>query len=155
MVLIGTKHSVQRDIERIDFEKYVVGTVQKYGVKTIAEEIDIESLCSRVANDKNLNYTVIEPNEEERIELGIPSASAIENSIFMDFDDANSLEAQAETLVKKDKAVKDREGEWLRRIKAQIHFPVLVICGASHFQSFGELLRGNNYEVVKECPLWE
>lgn len=155
VVLVGTNHTIQRDFVRTDFTDYISALVSKYDVKIIAEEIDTNSVPANIAKKLNLGYVVIEPTLQERTSLGIPSLGVIENSIFMDFDDCSSKEAQSELSLRKELVFRSRENEWLKRITTQQSFPILIIFGANHFQPFSELLRQNGFEVVDECPLWE
>jgi hypothetical protein len=155
LVIVGTNHTIQRDLSHSAFDSYIGGLISQFGVKVIAEEIDVESIPSRLAKQHTLQYVNIEPTPDERVELGIPSLNQIENSIFMEFDDCHSLEAQVECEKRKQDAYRNREQEWLKRVKSVQDNPILVICGANHFEPFSELLEKNGYSVIKHCALWE
>jgi len=155
VVLIGTNHTIQRDRGRTDFTQYVDESIRKNGVKSVAEEINVETSTSDIAREIGLEYLVIEPTPEERVALEIPSLGQIENSIFMDFDDPNSLEAKEELSKRKENSYRTREEEWLKRINTLQASPTLIICGAHHFSSFKTLLQQNGYEVIDECPIWQ
>ena len=155
VVLLGTRHSVQRDHGRTEFTRYLENLVKRYDVKTVAEEIDKESVAAALASRLRIDYKIIEPTPEERKKLGILSENEIECSVFFEYDDIDSQEAQSESASRKQSASDSREKEWLERVKSINNFPVLVICGAFHFQSFGSLLRNYGFQVTEECGLWE
>jgi hypothetical protein len=142
-------------MKRLDFKSYINGLVNKFGIKAIAEEIDMESIPSELAQDLNLKYVNIEPSPKERVALSIPSLNQIENSIFMEFDNFDSEDAQLECERRKQEVYRAREREWLKRITQIQEDPILVVCGANHFESFSELLDKNDYAVIKDCALWE
>ena len=122
----------------------------------IAEEIDVsDSIVSKLADGLGLEYKIIEPNEQERIALGIDSLNQIELSIFMEFDDADSPEATAECESRNKAAFRAREKEWLERIITMQGKQLLVICGANHITPFYELLKSNDVNALVECQLWD
>ncbi|ELF1354564.1 hypothetical protein ACPFT9_003403 [Vibrio cholerae] len=155
VVIVGTKHTIQRDMSHSDFRSYIDGLISQFGIKVIAEEIDAESIPSYLAKKHDLQYINIEPNPKERAALDIPSLNQIVNSIFMEFDDFNSEDAQVECERRKQKAYRRREKEWLKRVAALQDNPILVVCGANHFESFSELLEQSGFSVTKYCALWE
>lgn len=155
IILVGTSHSIQRDKSRSDFSDYIKGLIEKYNIGAIAEEIDDQSVVADLSTKLGVFYRNIEPTPEERKALGISSLNEIDCSIFMEFDDPNSQSAQTESKVRKEKVYARRESEWLARVKNINSFPILVICGANHFQSFGDLLKKNGFQVMDECKLWK
>ena len=156
VVLIGTSHTIQRDFTRPDFREYINKNISKHNVDAIAEVIDVsDSVVSGIAVHLGIEYKIIEPNEQERIALGIESLNQIENSIFMEFDDNESPEASAESEARKKSTFRTREKEWLKRLKAMQGKQLLVICGANHITPFCELLKNSYFNVVVECELWE
>lgn len=156
IVLIGTSHPIQRDSTRADFREYINKNITKYNVDGIAEEIDVsDSIVSDIAGHLGLEYKIIEPNEQERIALGIDSLNQIEVNIFMEFDDHDSLGATTKCEALKQSTFRVREKEWLKRIKTMQGKQLLVICGANHIKPFCELLKNSNFNVVVECELWE
>lgn len=155
VVIVGTSHTIQRDMSHSGFKSYIEGVISQFGIKVIAEEIDVDSIPSQLAEKYNLQYMNIEPNPAERTALGIPSLNQIENSIFMEFDDFDSKEAQVECERRKQEAYRSREQEWLKRVKSIQDNPMLVICGANHFESFSDLLEQCGLSVTKHCSLWE
>ncbi|ELA8156055.1 hypothetical protein NB476_05540 [Vibrio sp. RM-44-3] len=57
VVLIGTSHLTQWDLERTDFSDYVASIVKEHDIAAIAEEIDGKpSVVQKVANDVGLEY---------------------------------------------------------------------------------------------------
>jgi hypothetical protein len=155
VVIVGTRHSIQRNMLHSDFGTYVDKLIYKFSIKVIAEEIDVESISYNLAKKYNLQYVNIEPNPDERVVLGISSLTQIEHDILMDFDDFNSLDAQVECERRKQEAYLSREKEWLKRVASIQDNPILVVCGANHFESFSELLVQNGFSVTKHCALWE
>lgn len=156
VVLIGTRHSIQRDFTRSDFREYIKSNIAKHNVDAIAEEIDVnDSVVSDITTNLGLEYKIVEPNEQERIALGIDSFNQIENSIFMEFDNYESLEAAAECEARKQNTFRAREKEWLKRLDTMQGKQLLMICGANHITPFYELLKSLSFNVVIECELWE
>jgi hypothetical protein len=154
--VIGTSHTIQRDISNSDFRLFINESIEKFSIQAIAEEIDVlNSVASIISHEIDINYQVIEPNVQERVKLGIDTLNQIEHDIFMDFDDCESPEALAEFEERKQSAYRTREQEWLRRIKEMQISPTLVICGANHVSHFSALLTANGFDVVIENELWE
>ncbi|RJG36723.1 hypothetical protein [Motilimonas pumila] len=100
VVLIGTLHPIQRDKSNVEFSAFISKTIDKYKISTAAEEINIpDSVISDLCNSLNLDYQNIEPNEEERAELGIKSIGNIKHDIFYKYDDDKSPEALTDPLI--------------------------------------------------------
>ncbi|EKO3708884.1 hypothetical protein LO977_003180 [Vibrio metschnikovii] len=157
VVIIGTSHSTQWNLERNDFSDYVATVVRDHCILAIAEEIDEKpSVVQRVASELELDYLNIEPNAEERVALGIYSnLSMIEYEIFMEFDDHESPEALNEIERRQQAGYRLREQEWFNRIKVLNSYPLLVVCGANHVVSFKALLQENGYLVQVASSLKE
>lgn len=156
VILVGTLHSKQRDKQTSNFSDYIKATIKKYDIDGLAEEIDIlNSVVFDISKELDMEYKIIEPNEEERADLGINSLNQVEFSITMLFDDAESNEAKTECEKRKQHTYRQREMEWLKRIKTMQCERILVVCGAAHIIPFDELLVKNNYNVKIACPLWE
>ena len=146
VVLVGTLHSKQRDKKTTNFSDYIKETIKKHDIDGLAEEIDIHnSVVFDISRELNIEYKIIEPNEEERIALGIDSLNQVEFSIIMLFDDAESNEAKTECEKRKQQTYRQREQEWLKRIKTMQCERILVVCGAGHITPFNELLVKNNF----------
>ena len=156
IVLIGTSHPIQRDKDNIEFSELINESIAKHGIQAIAEEIDVlDSVVSEIAHNLNIDYRVIEPNEQERAKLGIDSLNQIANDIFMKYDDDESPDALAEGEERKQSGFRAREQEWMRRIDKITANPILVVCGANHVSHFSQLLRENTFDVVIESSLWQ
>lgn len=155
VILVGTMHSIQRG-GNIDFGSYVESLVVKYSPQTIAEELDesAASVANKIAISAGLQYLIIEPTPEERRRLAIPSLNEIEFSIHMEFDDLNSIEAKNQCAMLKENSYRAREREWFNRLNGVANWPVLVICGAAHYQPFAELLKEKGFEVIYENEYW-
>lgn len=155
VVLVGTTHSIQRG-GHPDFWFYVKSLVVKYSPLAIAEELDqgAPSVANEIAISFRLAHSIIEPSCEERKQLGISSLNSIENDIFMEYDDHNSIEAEKEFAMRKENSYRARELEWFKRINGLNIWPVLVICGAAHYQPFSELLKENGLDVITENENW-
>ena len=69
--------------------------------------------------------------------------------------DDESIEAKTECEKRKQQTYREREQEWLKRIKAMRGERILVVCGAAHITPFNKLLNKNNFNVKIECSLWE
>jgi len=153
--LVGTTHSIQRDSSQIGFSKYIYEIIKKYKIQCIAEEIDVSVVLIEISKSIGIEHRIIEPTPIERESLGILSLSAIEHSIFIDFDDVNSSEAKFELKNRQQEVSKAREEEWLRRVENIDGNPILVVCGANHFESFAALAESNGFCVKKEINCWE
>ena len=160
-ILLGTSHPIQRGkLKKDSFYSHLHELCKTYNIKAIAEEIDDE--CTYIAEDVstrlNIKYQIIEPNEEERIELGI------EDRAIIDYEFEFKYKVDIDKLPPKvheehDKRTQDvyrkRESEWLKRVLKLDTWPVLIICGADHYQPFFELLSKEGIETVKESSKWD
>lgn len=156
VVLVGTKHPIQRHKQTTHFYDYINATIKKYDIDGLAEEIDIQdSVIFDISNELNIEYKIIEPNEQERIALGIDSLNQVRYGILVEFDDDASIEATTECEKRKQQTYREREQEWLKRIKAMRGNRILVVCGAAHITPFNKLLNSNDFNVKIECSLWE
>ena len=131
----------------------------KYNIKAIAEEIDDEStyIAEDISTKLNIKYQIIEPNEEERIALGIEDRAYIDYQFEFKYKvDIDKLppNAQEEYYKKTQGVYRKRESEWLKRILTLDTWAVLIICGANHYQPFFELLSKEGIETVKESSKW-
>jgi hypothetical protein len=152
-VLLGTGHNIQRGDDRKDcFQAHIRHLCMGYKVKAIAEEIDdrTTSIAQQIACELDIAYKIIEPNEKETESLGIE----LWHKIFFQIMNKYEIEpyskepydqnmpplAYKEYSTRMEKTYRDREAEWLRRIEMLDTWPVLIICGASHYQPFCKLL---------------
>ncbi|MEI8631566.1 hypothetical protein P4S72_04480 [Vibrio sp. PP-XX7] len=157
VILIGTSHSTQRNLERTEFSDYVESIANQYGVKAIAEEIDESpSVVQRLSKYLNVKYINIEPSMNEREELGINRfPGLIDLAVYQEFGNVESKGAHNEIERRMQSDCRKRENEWLRRIDNLGVFPILVVCGANHVEPFSLLLRNNDYSVDIACTLKE
>ena len=156
VILIGTTHSIQKDLNRDDFLGFINETITKHKVVSIGEEINpVTTLASNAAKDFKIEYKIIEPNEQEREFLGVKNLAKIENEIIWKFGGLNSSEAIKECEKRKQHSFRLRENEWLKRIRLNQKTPILIICGSSHVEPFSKLLEKNNFDVTVESKCWE
>jgi len=166
-LLLGTNHPIQRGEKQKDsFKSYLVKLCFTYKVKAIAEEIDdkdryvAEDLC----DVHNIKYKIIEPTLSERLGLRIENINDVirevmeryEISEWPDKPSADSLspEAYKEYDTRTQTIFRKRESEWLRRINKLDIWPVLIICGADHYESFYKLLVASGINVVNKENKW-
>jgi hypothetical protein len=129
ILIIGTSHKGYQIRPRCDlqdcadaFKRYLLTTVQKCAVQTVAEEMSLEALGIRhtvgkeIATERKLRHIYCDPNCSERQSLGISK------------DDTPT-------------DYRKREEEWLRRVVQSCTYPVLFVCGACHVDSFANLCR--------------
>ena len=152
--LIGTRHSIQKDHRREDFKNYIIEAIKKNCITAIAEEIDKDSIASKIADEFSKKYKIIEPNKAERENLGIPSLAAMTHSVSMELDDADPSESIARLEEVKESSYRLREREWLRRINAMNESHILVIFGSAHYQQFRKLLSESSFTITDLCADW-
>ena len=165
-ILLGTSHPIQRgELEKDSFYSYIEELCKTNDIKAIAEEMD--DVCTSTAADVsvklNIKYKNIEPTIEERKELGIEDIIDIDFSFRFKYKVKNAYELGAHNLPTKaneayneriQNVYRQRELEWLKRIHKLNTWPVLIICGANHYQPFFELLSKENIYAVKESRKW-
>lgn len=173
VVLIGISHSIQRgDLHAEKYKSYIKDLCNTYHIKAIAEEIDNNDtyIASDISSKLSIEHKIIEPTEEEKKDLDIltlneidiimhnkyllpetptdeprlqswpnsPTEDNLPSDIFEEFDRMRQY------------TFRQRESEWLKRIKELNIWPVLVICGADHYQPFKDLLSENSIDIIKE-----
>lgn len=131
-------------------------------VSLIAEEMsdevlrnyeETQTICDEVAVEK-LNNTscFVDPNNDERRQLGIENVDHVKPEIFHELIMQYPPGARREDICREaakrtatDPRVRvsheKRELEWIRRLKVQNQFPVLLVCGADHVHSFSDLAK--------------
>jgi hypothetical protein len=135
-------------------------------VDAIAEEIDDKtiSIANTIADRFDITHKIIEPNEEEIKSLNIE----LEHEIFYQlmtkyeiepyperpYDKNMPSDVYKEYKTRLEKTYREREEEWFKRINELDTWPVLIICGASHYQPFYDLLVSKDIHVVKEESEW-
>lgn len=166
-ILIGTSHNIQRgELHTNEFKIFLKEICDKHNISAIAEEIDNRciSVAANIASERDMNYKIIEPTPEEAQQIGIEQVHLIEYEFMNRYDISNwPNEPSITTLGQEiyelfDKRVqttyRQRESEWLKRINNFNCWPVLIICGATHFEPFANLLIENDIDTQKECSGW-
>lgn len=160
-IVIGTNHGIQRgESLKDDFKSYLVDLCEKNDIKTIAEEINDNAdfvVAKYICQDLGINHKIVDPNPTEYVELGIKKIDVIKNEI-MNIYDLKSIPStddgtHSDALREYESRIRDqhnhpREAEWLKRIQEHDKWPVLVICGSNHFESFCSLLSGNDISIT-------
>ena len=167
-ILIGTSHSIQRGekAESEEFKFYLKSICDSYNIKAIAEEIDNKcvSIAKQITDEYTLYYKIIEPTPEEKRDLNIEIEDEITSNIMLKYDirqwpsDVES-HPRAHTIYEEYKDLiqatyRRRESEWLKRIQELNFWPLLIICGADHYEPFAQLLSENGICVKKENDRW-
>lgn len=161
VILIGTSHTIQRgDGQKNSFYSYVEQLCRTHKVKAIAEEIDIEqSVAKNVSSSLGIRHKIIEPTPNELEGLGIEQVHKIEYQLMSLYDidewpENPEAEVNRELASRIQDTYRKRELEWLKRINELDIWPVLIICGASHYEPFYKLLVSSGIDVVKEESKW-
>lgn len=166
-VLLGTSHTIQRgDDQKDSFQSHIEHLCKTHKVEAIAEEIDDKtiSIANTTANEFDITHKIIEPNEEETKSLNIE----LEHEIFYQlmtkyeidpypkrpYDKNMAPDVYEEYKTRLEKTYREREAEWLKRINELDTWPVLIICGAYHYQPFYDLLVSKGIHVIKEESKW-
>lgn len=163
IVLLGARHSIQRgEMQKEDFESYIKQLCNKHNIRAIAEEIDDKDMyvAQIISKTLELKYLIIEPTPDEKIKLDINEEDSIIYELTNKYDiedwdkqysnndlPANMLKEYNERL---SETYRQREDEWLKRVKVLDTWPLLVICGDAHSQAFSELLVSSGIKVIKK-----
>jgi hypothetical protein len=180
--VIGTSHVFQARTSRTtmatqeSFKALVQDASTEHRVRLIAEEWSDEGLridgvaqtiCDEVSAEKlNSKSCYVDPNNDERRELGIEDVGHIERQILHSAIMQAPRGARREDISKQtarrtaaDPRVRasheKRETEWIRRLKMQDVFPVLLVCGADHVHSFTDLAKRNGLTVTLLHADWQ
>lgn len=148
--LIGTNHELQhraapkrgpRDrvmATRSSFSTYLRAKANDLHATLIAEEsapevlaaLATESIPCEVAAKMRIEHCYCEPSFAQRASLGLPAIGT------------ESLPEEERGPV-----IAKREKFWLSRLCTKLDQSILFICGASHVESFADLLRSNGIAV--------
>jgi len=154
--IFGTDHKYQRedpslsqyqiDKFKTDIEKLCV----ELNIRLLAEENNLEaqeehalnhSLLHQSSNKLNIEHIYCDPNRRERNEHGIQQENDIRASfMFKTVDEQDILKKVYESH-------KKRESLWLNRIEKVNTWPVLVLCGSNHVNSFSNLVKEQGYKL--------
>lgn len=165
--MLGTNHEIQRGnfIQKEEFRLYLEQLVNDHEIKAIGEEINDDnptiSLAKEVATNNAIAYKIIEPNPNEYDELKIEHVHNIDYQFRCRYDleeSPSNISLRKLAYEEYDSRIQNtyrtREAEWLKRLQKLDKWPVLVICGADHFQPFCKLLIENGINVKKDNPYW-
>ena len=164
---MGTAHSFQRgDRRKEDFQSFLTDLCSRENINSIAEEIngDAKVIVARhVGVELNVCHLLIDPHPSEYQNLGVKCYHKIVYEVMCTYDldaapsDENNTPSEASTTFRSRIALEHnhpRECEWLKRIQNSDIWPVLIICGADHFESFSTLLLDNGINVKKSYSNW-
>lgn len=166
IVIIGTSHQYQTAEERCPplgaqaFHWFLSEACRRYGIQTVAEEMNEEALAEvernesipqRVARELSLTHLFCDPNRKQRRDRGLLQENDIEIQKF--FDPTISKD---EIERRKREALTGREQYWLERLQTvpESEWPVLFICGANHVKSFTGILEGKGFSVERIAHDW-
>lgn len=85
VVLLGTAHFLQRgEMKPTEFKAKLIKECEKNNIKAIAEEIikGENTIASMLALDRHLKYLYADPDDNERINQGIPTGREIELALI-------------------------------------------------------------------------
>ena len=160
VILIGTDHKFQKPLDgphRAGIEGFR-NTIRKicgqHKLGAVAEEMSLaalrqDNLQASVAKQvcielKELPHNYSDPAGKERNDLGIRGR----NEIILD----GYTDEQVNAVIEESNRIRERE--WLRRIQKLNKWPLLFICGASHFTHFAKLLQETEINVIEACQDW-
>ena len=161
-VLLGTSHPIQSgNDQKASFQPYIEQLCDIHNVNAIAEEIDDQyrSIAAVVSDKLNIMYKIIEPTSAEREKLGIEKEHQILYQLTQlneieNWPDEASPDVYEEYTDRVQITHRKRESEWLKRIDELNTWPVLIICGADHYQHFYHLLSSSGIDVIKAKDKW-
>lgn len=162
------------------FKKYLKGIVELLRIDVIAEEFSkhclhstIHSVAESLALEIGIEHRYCDPSPEERVKLGIPSKQEIERLVkeklmLNDSRPLSSIKIEDEVkgdgklalqIVKTKECIEKkhwpkREKFWYEKILDIKDKNVLFICGASHVESFYNLLSEKGKQVNIIEPYW-
>jgi hypothetical protein len=165
--VVGTNHGIQRgESLKDDFKSYVTHLCLANNINVIAEEIndDAEYVVAKdVCEELSICHKIIDPNPRDYDRLGVTEYHKIVYEIMRRHDlelspsiDNGSPQKALDEFESRKRVEhhRPREIEWLRRIQENDTWPVLVICGADHFDSFYKLLLQNGIKTTRADPNW-
>ena len=158
IVILGTSHPIQKDDIHGDCLRVLIKSLIKtHGIKAIAEEIDdtCQSIAQGICQELGLGYINIEPTSQEKKVLGIDEPGRIGMEIVMRdvppgiVSNFFTTEQKVELHSRTQETYLVREAEWFKRIKEFDIWPVLVICGAVHYEPFADLMSNSDLQLEK------
>jgi len=139
------------------FAAYLKHECQSLCIQIVAEEMcsdarrkwDIQQTVPQsIACELGISHADCDPNEEERIGLGIQNEGRVR--MFGQIND------QAEKTVKRNIRLEydKREQEWIRRLGQLSCQSVLFVCGTSHSTTFAEKTRQCGWNTITITEEW-
>lgn len=120
--------------------------------ETIKRWVKDKSIPQEVAKELPCKYLFCDPDSKQRDLLGIEDADRLDLDCF--FEGITSDEAER----RKNESWTKRESYWLEQLQKEVsesEYPVLLICGAKHVDTFSKLLEENDFNVTCICKDWE
>lgn len=158
VVLVGTSHRIQ--MREPSFRSFLEQVCRRFSIKAIAEEMNEEGLREQelkgtipmcVATSLDLPHCHCDPGRAERRNLGIRQENEIRRDTFF----SESKPSDAEMTAEREGAFRARERYWLEQLGTFSPRPVLFVCGASHVESFCNLLKAEGDSVEVAAYDWE
>ncbi|MCU0822392.1 MAG: hypothetical protein MUC95_07965 [Spirochaetes bacterium] len=175
--IIGVDHLIQYDGPvpeklRMEFEQYLVDTVRKYDITLIAEEFSIESLTDvygakecparNAAEGCGIGHRFCDPEEKERLELGIPYYFDVKESVkekynireklIIDNDLRKRIEDETGNIVKSFWNIRERF--WINKLADKLNENIIFICGHEHSGRLSYLLENMGIPNLILDPFW-
>lgn len=143
----------------VAFTDFLRRYIKRLDIGVIGEELNEECLkqqgvnrstAQTVAQEFHIKHLFCEPSMIESKEFGILSLEEISKQLFPNKPywqiPEDSLEQQ-QINEESRKLFSKREKFWLSKIKHLRKENVIFICGKSHVESFGNLLKENGFEI--------
>ncbi len=177
--IIGVDHLVQykNNIVPVEvqnrFRDFLGDTVEKYGIRVLAEEFhreylrDVffssEAVVESVAASLAVEHRFCDPGSSERERLGIPYYSEIRDRVLEsrglertdlvhDPSVGRSVEDECRGIARS--YWKRREEFWLEKLSDVIGSPILFVCGHEHVKGFEKILEGRGIRSLVVDPFW-
>jgi len=173
VTLLGTSHDIQRG-DRLSrkFKILLLNSIKNGGFSCVAEEIDDARsyIAENICNEIGISHLVVEPTPTEAEKLGIENDNKITyriQNLFWEEIEKNGgwpAEPSADSLPTNiwtqyseelEASYRAREQEWYKRIAKVNNWPLLFICGASHYTPFKKKLESSGILVTELCMHWD
>lgn len=175
--LIGVDHLIQYNgpvpgYLIVEFINFLSSQVKRYKISVIAEEFNKEFLhdvlgateatAEKAAEISGIKHIFCDPDERERLILGIPYYAEIKESIKKRYgirenfiiDNMLRTAINEETAAEAKKYWDIREKFWLDKIRNMLMENIIFICGHEHVYRFREHLVENNIDVDVIDEYW-
>lgn len=176
--IIGVDHLIQYKNSILpgsifdQFRAYLLETLKKYEIETVAEEFNREYLTEVYFSDEatvesaaqsaGLRHLFCDPGDDERRRLGIPCFAdirdgvkrrhGINEKIITDRDLYIKVEAESSSESKKFWHI--REEYWYGILSSHLNGNILFICGHEHVPGFSDLLHKKGVAAMVITPFW-